>query len=243
MRLWVLALPVLATVSAGCATVPGADAERAYISIAQSVAGPDGCDFSVKNIKEGENRRSTIGMTRDFPPAPGSLRSSATYAYATQHRLQRPAVGETRCLVVIRERQSFAGEPQSEFAFEMRSLDDQSVEIRPRQAIVRSAARWRTQASRVNVSVAFGLVDIAARGRDARVLDQTRADMGWVDLGSVVPTLSAPVTLKWPQTTPMMRGIAVVGERLNGRADPGRRIMTRQAANTSFRHDIWPPAR
>lgn len=240
---------------AGCATVPKADAERAYISVEQSAPKPDGCDFSPERTKT-EQWPEWGRTTRDFPPPRGSLRSSATYSYATQVGMERPAIGETRCVVIVREKSIFETEPSAEFAFQLKSINADTVEIRSRRAILRSSALWRTAASRVNVSVTFGLVDARARGRNAPapdpalgtrpvagVLAQTRADMGMIALGPIVEIDAQPVSLDWPETTPWMRVIAVVGERLTGRPDPSQRVMDRQVANVSVRYVDWPPAR
>jgi len=246
-----------AAVLAGCATVPKADAERAYISMRQSGAGPEGCDFTVRNATSDTEfgERDWGKMTRDFPPARGSLRSSATYSYATHHSLQRPA-GEIRCLIILREGRSFAGEPQLELGFELRAINADTVEIQPRSAIVRRSALWRTAAPRVNVSALFGLIDPRARGRNAapldaalgtrpvaRVLGQARVDLGSIALGPSVDPGSAAVTVPWSQAMPEMRVIAVIGERLHGRPDADRRVMDRQVANIAVRYDDWPPAR
>jgi hypothetical protein len=240
MRFQVVAV-LAAVVLAGCATVPRPDAEQVYVSILERPATHDGCDFNLQRSRN-DGRPGWVGKTRIFPPPADASRSSATWSYAMQVPMERPAVGETRCLIVLRERRS--GEAaDAGFGFELRALGADRVEIRPRGAMVRNAARRGAAASRVNVSTAFGLADSPAQRRAARVLDQTRIDLGPIATGPAIEVEAAPAVLRWPQTTPSLRVIAVVGERAGGRADPSRRMMAGQAANRSTFYDPWPPAR
>ena len=236
-----------ASVLAGCATVPKGEPERAYISIIEDTAGPNGCDFRAGHFRDNDARRSSVGMTRDIPPAIGSLRFTGTYSYATQKRLQRPVSGEVRCFMIVREISSFTGEPLSEFAFELRAVDADKVEIRPRHGVVRSSALWRTAAARVNVSVAFGLVDPQSTAGAPHLLDHKQADFAALSVGAASADASAslqpPVTLRWPESAPTLRAIAVVGERLSRRPEPSRRIMAHQVAVSSLHNGDWPSAR